>query len=59
MSASEHAELVHLMNIWNCTEPMTPAQIARMEELDARLRGMRVGPPKGENVAPEGRRDNK
>ena len=58
MSASEHAELVHLINLWNCTEPMTPAQIERMEELDARIRGMRVGLPKGEAVASEGRKYN-
>lgn len=51
----EHEKLI---NLWNCTEPMTPAQIARMEELDARIRGMRVELPKGEAVASEGRKYN-
>ncbi len=59
MTESEHAEYMNLINLWNCTEPMTPAQIERMEELDARLRGMRVGLPKGEASASEGRKDNK
>lgn len=35
MTESEHAEHMNLIDLWNCTEPMTPAQIARMEELDA------------------------
>jgi len=54
----ERDELAHLTNLWNCTEPMTPAQIARMEELDVRLRGMRVELPKGEASASEGRKYN-
>ena len=54
----ERDELAHLTNLWNCTEPMTPAQIARMEELDVRLRGMRVELPKGEASASDGRKYN-
>ena len=58
MTESERAEYMNLINLWNCTEPMTPAQIARMEELDARIRGMRVGLPKGDSPCTEGRKDN-
>lgn len=38
MTEAEHTEYMNLMNLWNCSEPMTAAQIARMEELDARPR---------------------
>ena len=34
MSDDEKAEHTHLINLWNCTEPMTPAQLERMRELD-------------------------
>ena len=34
MSDKEKAEHAHLINLWNCTEPMTPAQLERLEQLD-------------------------
>ena len=34
MSEAEHTEYLHLINLWNCTEPMTDAQIERMNELE-------------------------
>jgi hypothetical protein len=34
MTAEEHAEHAHLINLWNCSETMTAAQLERMRELD-------------------------
>ncbi len=39
MTAAEKAELEHLTNLWNCSEPMTDEQIRRMEELTERANG--------------------
>lgn len=47
----EHEKLIHL---WNCTEPMTPEQLARLAELDSSVRlggggGVLAGDDKGES----------
>ena len=34
MSEADHTEYMNLINLWNCSEPMTPAQLERMRELD-------------------------
>lgn len=34
MTPEERAEHAHLINLWNCSEPMTPEQLKRLEELD-------------------------
>ncbi len=34
MTESERTEYINLINLWNCSEPMTPAQLERMRELD-------------------------
>jgi len=34
MTESEHTEYMNLINLWNCTEPMTKAQLERMSELE-------------------------
>ena len=34
MSAKAKAEHAHLINLWNCTEPMTKEQLERLEQLD-------------------------
>lgn len=35
MNDADLAEYADLINLWNCTEPMTPAQLARLAELEA------------------------
>jgi hypothetical protein len=34
LSAKAKAEHAHLINLWNCSEPMTPEQLERLEQLD-------------------------
>jgi len=34
MTPEEKAEHAHLINLWNCSEPMTPEQLERLEQLD-------------------------
>ena len=34
MTEAENVEYMNLINLWNCSEPMTPAQLERMRELD-------------------------
>ena len=34
MTAVERKEYNHLINLWNCTEPMTDQMYARLLELD-------------------------
>ncbi len=34
MTEAERTEYMNLINLWNCSEPMTPAQLERMRELD-------------------------
>jgi len=54
MTEAEHTEYMNLINLWNCSEPMTAAQLARMDELEECVPGL----PKGEAVASEGRKYN-
>ena len=35
MTDTDRAEYLHLINLWNCTEPMTKEQTERLAELDA------------------------
>ena len=34
MTPKEKAEHAHLINLWNCSELMTPEQLERLEQLD-------------------------
>jgi len=34
MTPEEKAEHAHLINLWNASEPLTPEQMARLEQLD-------------------------
>jgi len=43
MTEAEHTEYMNLINLWNCSEPMTAAQLARMDELEECVPGL----PKG------------
>jgi len=47
MTEAEHTEYMNLINLWNCSEPMTAAQLTRMDELEECVPGL----PKG-NAAP-------
>lgn len=38
MTPEEKAEHAHLINLWNCSEPMTEEQVKRMEELDEKAK---------------------
>jgi len=38
MTPEEKAEHAHLINLWNCSEPMTAEQVKRMEELDEKAK---------------------
>ena len=61
MTAADKSEHSHLINLWNCTEPMTPEQLQRMTELDALAPGCEECVselPKGESVASERTKDS-
>ncbi len=52
MSESEHAEYMNLINLWNCTEPMTAAQLDRMRELEECASGLPKGQDGGKSQQP-------
>ena len=52
MTESEHAEYMNLINLWNCSEPMTAAQLARMDELEECVSGLPKGQDGGESQQP-------
>ncbi len=43
MTEAERTEYMNLINLWNCSEPMTAAQLARMDELEECVSGLPNG----------------
>jgi len=52
MTESENTEYMNLMNLWNCTEPMTAAQLDRMRELEECASGLPKGQDGGKSQQP-------